>query len=221
MLTCERCKVHVAGAPQLCPLCQGPLSGVPEEEGCVFPLVAPSPHFRRIFIRLAAFLTLVAAAICVTINLFFPQRGWWSLFVLAGLGSLWLSFAFVIKKRGNLPKNILWQVGLISLLAVVWDLCTGFLGWSLDYVLPVLYTCSMLGMAVVARIMRLHIQDYIIYLVIDSIFGVMPLIFFLCGLLHVVYPSIVCLITSIVSLSALFLFEGRALRAELYRRTHL
>ena len=221
MLTCKRCNVDVTGSPRLCPLCQGPLTGTPEEDSSVFPPVAPSRHLRRVFIRLAAFLTLAAAAICVTINLFFPRRGWWCLFVLAGLGSLWLSFAFVIQKRGNIPKNILWQVGLISLLAVVWDLCTGFLGWSLDYVLPIPCTCSMAGMAVAARIMHLHIQDYIIYLVIDSVFGVMPLVFFLCGLLHVVYPSAICLAASIISLSALFLFEGRALRAELYRRTHL
>ncbi|MBC8545891.1 hypothetical protein H8711_02915 [Clostridiaceae bacterium NSJ-31] len=221
MLYCKKCKLSVTGAPRRCPLCQGDLTGVPEPDAAVFPTVPPAAHPHRRLIHLIQFVTAAVAVVCVTINLCLPSGGWWSLFVLAGIASLWLSFALLMKKRGNLPKTILWQVTLISVLAVVWDWFTGFHGWSIDYVIPILCTCAMAAMGTIARIRKLRIGDYIIYLVLDSFLGILPLVLILTGAVHVIYPSAICVGASLLSLSALFIFEGKAMRAELLRRLHL
>jgi len=58
-------------------------------------------------------------------------------------------------------------------------------------------------------------------LIIDSIFGITPIVFLLTGLLQVVIPTIVCIGVSIVSLSALIIFEGENMKGELKKRLHI
>ena len=117
MRSCGKCKISVAGALRRCPLCQGDLTGEPERDN-PFPWLSYSRRY-SFFLRMVAFAGVVAAAVCIAINLSLPSGGWWSMFVVAGLGSLWLTLWFVAKKRTNIPKTILWQVAVISLLALV------------------------------------------------------------------------------------------------------
>lgn len=219
MRTCEKCKISVAGPLKRCPLCQGDLTGNPDREN-PFPWLTYSRHYST-FLRIAAFAGVVAAAICIAVNLSVPSGGWWSMFVVAGLASLWLTLWLVAKKWTNIPKNILWQVAVISLLALVWDWWTGWRGWSIDFVIPILCGCTMVVMSLLGRILRLRIQDYIIYLVLDSILGIVPLVLLLCGAVRIAYPSAICVAVSIISLASLFIFEGTALRNEILRRLHL
>lgn len=221
MYYCENCKVRVTGAPRRCPLCQGDLSGESGGSENVFPAIGAMANRQRLWINLAILLTVAAATVCVTLNLSPRTTGWWSLFVVAGLGSFWMAFTLAIRKRKNIPQTIIWQTVLISALAVIWDFCTHFRGWSIDYVIPILCTCAMVAMAVIARVTRLGIEDYIIYLIIDCVLGVVPVVFLVCDWLRVDLPSIICIVCSVVSLTALILFEGPALRSELGRRMHL
>lgn len=221
MLYCEKCRVSVTGRPKRCPLCKGDLSGLPEEGPEVFPRIPLTIHKHRTLIKFIALGTVVAGAVCVAVNLSLPDSGWWSVFVVAGILSFWLTFWVMMKKRGNIPKAILWQVALISLLAFIWDEGTGFHGWSVNYVVPFLCIGAMIAMPALARIMNFRIQDYILYLILDLILGLVPLLLLLLGPVTVPYPSAACVAGSIITLAALLLFEGRALRDEVIRRLHL
>lgn len=220
MKTCPKCNVTLRDHPQHCPLCQGDLVGAHDDDR-VFPVVLSMVRrFRRLF-QLLLFVTVAAAVVCVAVNYLFPAWGWWSLFVLAGLGSTWLSLTLALTKRGNIPKAIIWQVFAISGLAIAWDFGTGFRGWSLDFVVPCLCTVALAAVGISARILRLEVHDYIMYIVLDCLFGLIPLIFLLLDLVRVAIPSVVCVAASVLALAALWIFEGAALRAELRRRTHL
>lgn len=243
MLYCNNCKVFLPGAPKRCPLCKGSPVGRPSGspagrpagspsgasggQGDVLPSGGTFPHIplrtgpSRPLLMLISFFTVAAAGVCVSINLILPVGGWWSLFVLAGMASLWVTFAVMLKKRNHLPKSILWQVAVIALLAYLWDRFTGFHGWSVDYVLPILCTCAIVAMSVVARIRKLHIQFYILYLILLCVLGILTFVLIVVGKVRVVVPSAICFATTVISLASLLFFEGKVLWAEIQRRLHL
>lgn len=222
MRRCEHCGVDVRGGARRCPLCQSVLAEKPEDGENIFPREqASGTVLSRRFFAWLGFGTVCSGVVCVAINMILPANGWWSLFVLAGLASLWADLGMIVKKRKNTPKNILWQVALISVIALIWDHFTGAHGWSLDYVLPLLCICAMVSMWVLAKIRRLQIQDYILYLIMVCILGLVSFILVITGTVNVVIPSAICFASSIIFLTALIIFEGKALWAEIQRRLHL
>ena len=221
MLRCKNCKILLPGAYARCPLCQGDLTGEPDPGGNVYPALPARAGERRSVLARIAFGTAAAGAVCIAVNLTLPASGPWCLFVIGGILSFWISFALVVQKRKNLPKTILWQVIILSLLAFLWDRFTGFQGWSLNYVLPILCTAAMAAMAILAKIRNLDIQDYVLYLIIDCVFGILSCSLLAAGRITEPIPSAVCFAATDISLAALLLFQGRAFLAELQRRFHM
>ncbi len=221
MKVCDKCKVKVAGSRKYCPLCQGVLTGPDCGEEEIFPLVPTIYRQYNLFFRLLIFASIVAAVVCVFINILTYRDTWWSLFVAGGIVCMWIILAISVRKRNNIPKNILYQVVVVSLLAVAWDFLTAWRGWSVDYVVPVVCTAAMIAMAILMKVIRLNVADLIIYFCINAMFGAVPLVLLLTGCLSVWYPALICVGGTVVSLSAILLFQGEALKTELKRRLHL
>lgn len=220
MQYCEHCKVNIRGKRKYCPLCQNTLQGNGNEDDEIVPAIPVTYHYNLI-VRIMMFISICIVVISFAINATFHVDVNWPMFILAGILCIWISLAMVIRKRHNVPKGIIWQVTIISVLTVIWDWRTGWHGWSLDFVIPIALVVAMIVMAVTAKIMHLKIRDFIIYLLLDAIFGIIPFIFLLFGILKVVYPSIICVTVSAISLSALLLFGGENIREELDKRMHL
>lgn len=219
MRYCEKCKVSVRDSREDCPLCQGPLSGEPEPG--VFPRLPDGKPPYHLLIRGMIFLSIAAVVVCFAINMLVPSGSWWAVFVAAGIACMWVCLWSVIRQRSNIPKNILWLVFWLSLLAALWDVFTGWHRWSINYVVPSLCVFAMAGMAVIARVLHLRVEDFFIYIVIDGLFGIVPILFLLFRWVTVVYPSVVCVACSLLSLAAILSFEGERLRAEWKKRMHL
>ncbi|AEF85501.1 putative membrane protein [Treponema primitia ZAS-2] len=222
MLVCNKCNVKVAGNPQRCPLCQGDLTGIAEPEGNVFPLIQPpSGSFKRL-LSFIAFGTIAVAAISVAVNIALPVSGiLWSLFIIAGLASLWLSFLVINRQWWDIPKIIFRQLMIISLLVLLWDFFNGFYKWSLNFVIPILFSCSMVALAVFAKVRRLKVEDYCLFLGFISVISIFSLLLVIFHVVTIIYPALVCFTLSIISLAFLLLFEGKSLWQELQRRMHL
>jgi hypothetical protein len=174
-----------------------------------------------LFFRILILSSVAVGVVSVMLNVMFPTAVWWSLFVVAGIACFWAGTAIAISKRTNIPKNILYQVVLVSALAVLWDNWMHWHAWSVNYVIPVVCIGAMISMAIIAKVTNLRVRDYMIYLIIDGLFGIIPIIFYFTGLLTVQYPSLICVAASIISLVALLIFEGENMRGELKRRLHL
>ena len=221
MLYCKKCGVSVDGNPDFCPLCQGELSGV-AENASKYPIIKKKNNGFSLSVKICVMLSITAVVICAVINYCLTRSllGWW-LYVLGAVLSFWLSFGAAVKRRGNIAKSIFFTTFVAVFIMCVWDFCTGRRGWSLDFVLPIASCAAMLSMAVIAKIQRLPIEQYIYYLILDIIFGVVPLILILCSVVKFLPLSLACVAASVLSLSALLIFEGKALKAEIIRRTHL
>lgn len=220
MKYCNNCNVDVVGRRKVCPLCQERLLGdKPQDE--VFPRITFVYKEHTKFFKVMILVSIILASISVAINILIPESGAWSLFVLGGLGSVWASIVTAINKRKNIPKNIVYQVMTISVIAFLWDVLMGWRGWSINYVIPFACVFAMISMAIISKIRKLHIEDYILYIIIDGLFGIVPVIFIILGLLDVLYPSLICIVTSIISLSTIIIFEDKRLIAEIKRRLHV
>ncbi|ERI98149.1 DUF6320 domain-containing protein [bacterium 210820-DFI.6.52] len=221
MKYCEQCKLTVTGQRSRCPLCQSVLrdEGEPYEE--VFPVIPTVYNRFQFFFKLLIFASAVLGIVSVVINLLLPQSGVWSLFVLGGIGCLWVFLFIAVRKRNNIPKNILWQVAVAILFCLLWDLFTGWHGWSVDYVVPSICVAAMAALAVTAKVFRLVVGDFLFYLLISVLFGILPVISILLGWVQVLYPSLICVGCSLVSLAAVLIFQGENMKREWRRRMHL
>lgn len=219
MRTCKKCDVKVRGAEALCPLCQHRLSGEPEE--AVYPEISTIYRQHELFFKCLILFSVAVGVVCAAVNLLLPGGGYWSVFVSLGILCFWISLAYAVRKRDNIPKNITVQVFLVSVLGLGWDRLTGWHGWSLDFVIPIACGMAMLSLFIIAKVMRLPPEEYILYFTVDILFGVVPLVFYLTGLIRIAVPSVVCISLSFLSLSALIVFEGKEMLQELTRRFHV
>ena len=221
MQYCEKCRAQILGEKQMCPLCQGELSGTPERETEAYPQVPDPKYSAGFLLRLISFAAIVAIVVSFTVNWLVPTQVMWCWFVIGGVVCAWITASVGIVKRRNVLKNISWQVVLVSLLAVGWDYCTTWRGWSLDYAIPGICFAAMVAMTFFSKLTKLPVEEYLVYLILCALYSLLPLIFLLTGSLRVVYPSAICVAVSIISLASLFIFEGTALRNEILRRLHL
>jgi hypothetical protein len=219
MRYCEKCGVKIRGAETLCPLCQHRLSGQAEEN--VYPLVPTVYRQHETFFKVLILSTIAAGVVCAAVNLLIPQSGYWFIFVALGILCFWIFLAYAVRKKDNIPKNITVQVFFLSVLSFGWDWLTGWRGWSLNFVIPIACSVAILSLAIISKVMKMPSGDYIAYFIVDIMFGIVPLVFYLTGLVSIAIPSVVCISLSILSLSALIVFEGENMLRELSKSFHV
>ena len=221
MQKCDNCKVSLKGNYSVCPLCGGILHENEEKGEEVFPNLPTIFQEFNIFIRVIILISIVAIIISLAINLIFTKDSRWSLIVAAGIACMWISLFIIIRKKNNIPKTIVWQVVVIGILSVLWDWSMGWLGWSIDFVIPAICFGAMIVMSIAAKILKIGVRDLVVYLFIDIIFGFIPIIFLITGVLKVIFPSVICVATSTISLAALILFQGDNMKTELRKKMHI
>lgn len=221
MQYCNHCKVHIRQYSERCPLCRNLLaceSNTNKEK--IFPEI--KAFFKRhLAIKIMIFISITSIVVSFAITMIFPSHINWPLLFLLGLTSIWLSLYFILKKRHNIPKKIIWQVIIVSILSVFWDWKTGWHGWSLDFIIPITYIGAMIVMYVTSKIMKLSIRDYILYGFLACLFGILPLLFLLLNWNNIIYLSVICVSISIIFLSAMLIFHGSDMELELKKRMHL
>lgn len=219
--------MSVRGNKERCPLCGNILSDVkdtdpqdinPQNE--IYPDVPPF-YQRHIAIRIMAFISVVAIVVGFVVHKIFPSKTNWPMFELLGIISMWITLIVVLRKRHNIPKNIMWLVLIVSVLSVIWDWRTGGIGWSLDFVIPIVSVSAMFVMYVTAKIMNVSVSGYIAYFLLAALFGIIPIIFLLLDLINIIYPSIICVAVSIIFLAAILIFQGENIKAELVKKMHV
>lgn len=221
MQYCEKCRVSVLGAKQVCPLCQGELTGEPQPQLEPYPPIPTLSYSIGFLLRLISFTAIVSIIVSFTVNLLFPSRVMWCWFVAGGVVCAWITTSVGIIKRKNVLKNISWQLFLLSALAVGWDLATTWRGWSLDYVIPSACMAAMASILIFSKAAKLPAEEYLTYLITDAVYGIVPAVFLLTGLVRVVYPSAICVACSLIYIAAMILFDGKRLKAELQKKFHL
>lgn len=219
---CEHCNMNVAGEADSCPLCQSKLRGTPDPQSAVFPAISPKEWKKQaLALKICLFVSFALVVICITIDALLPKSYSWPWYVAAAVLCVWVCIVNALIRRHNIPKNILWLVFWISMLSVLWDWFTGWKGWSVDYVIPALCMTAVVAIMIVSKAMKRRLKEYLVYLIIGSLFGVMPLWFWSLGWVRIRYPSILCSSFCILALGALLFFKSGELFEEVRKRLHL
>lgn len=221
MKYCKKCSVSIGAPRKQCPLCQGELVDKHGPEQEVFPHIPTVYKQFNLFFRILIFLSILTGVTVLGINMLTRGSGGWSLIVLGGIGYMWVTIIATVHKKNNISKTILYQVVLFSVAAIGADLLSGWGRWSVNYVIPMLCVFAMFAIAIIARVMNHTIDEYVVYLLIDGIFGVVPLVLVLTNAASVVWPSLVSVAVSVLFLSAILLFARHDIWGELKRRLHL
>lgn len=172
---------------------------------------------KKIF-QIFSFLCIVLAVSSCMINYILDKKISYAGFVTAGCFCTWLVVTVGYKKRRNLLKNSMWQVVLLSIIAVLWDYWTGFRGWSVDLLIPLASMAVLCSVPVIAKIRHLEQEEYLFYFVQISVYGMVPFLLLLFGIVKLPYPSVICSGISFLSLIWIMIFRGKELRQEVHKK---
>ena len=219
---CPECKVHIAGAAANCPLCGTELE--PDNNSgnfCPYPVFSvpgkPTESF-PMAAKIVAFASLSIMIICIVVDLLITHRLSWSIYVIAGFLTAWITIALPIIRNINLNYMLLMDLCCISALLVLIDAKTGWNRWSVTIVLPCLYIGIVIATAVLALVFHDYWREYILSLIAVSALGIFPLITLLSGLATVPGFCLAAVFFSLILLAAVFFFANRKLFSEWKRR---
>lgn len=172
--------------------------------------------------RWFSFLCISGITLTFGINNIITSGIYWAVFVTGLICSTWIVFVTGFKKRHNLLKNGVWEMMLITVGCVLWDIATNWRGWSVGYVFPIAVICIIVFMLAAIRVQKLNAKDYIIYLLMAGSYGVIvPLIFLITNVVTNTIPSLFCVMFSFLLLAALVIFKKEEVLQEIHKKFHI
>ncbi len=222
MSYCSHCRVHVRGEDSSCPLCLNTLPDSRGERGePIFPEIPPRIE-KKILMKIMLFISIIVLVAALFIWRLIEDAPFsWIVTTLLGIVTFWLWMIFVMRRRIHMQKRITGALFIVAALSVFWDWKIGWRGWSVDYVIPVACMISLLALAVIGRVFRLPWSDYLTYLLIVCIFGLVLSLFLLFDVVNVIYPTLLCIACCAISLAGLLIFRGEEILFELQKRMHV
>lgn len=181
----------------------------------------PSELEVKVF-KFFSFCCLVLAVAFIALDFNYHPGVRWTLFTAAGIGSMWLALAIGFVKRYNLMKNAMWQLIIVTVGCVLWDIFTGWHGWSVDFVLPIVCMVILLSMFIITKVQKNTAREYMIYFVMAGGYGViLPLILLLTNVVKFRIICTVCVVVCFLFLAALVIFKGKEFREEMHKKFHV
>lgn len=222
MRTCTACQIDLKGQWVVCPLCQTPLEetkkGSLQESSF---LKAPLSYDRRKALQSFIRISLVLVLLFFVVQLIRPFTFFGLEYVLFGIFIIWTVIAILIQKRRNLAKAVVYLLFFISLFCLYFDYTNGWRGWSITFAIPILCIASLLAIFIGILSIDLNIRDYILYLQLVALFGIVPLLFLLMDWVGHPLPSLISVILSIVMFIGVFINYRSLVIQEFQKRMHL
>lgn len=187
-----------------------------------FPEDARPNYEGKKVLQIFTFCCIAAIVISMMTDIIISPGVHWSVFVAAGCATMWLTMAVGYVKRFNLLKNAAWQLLIMSGICVLWDLGTGWRGWSVNIGIPDICLLIQVVMLIISRIRSLSPREYMIYYVMAAVYSmILPLILLVTGIIHYRTPSVICIGCSFLLLIGLILFKRKEFKEEMHKKFHV
>ncbi len=191
-----------------------------QTEPSAYPMI-PLQLRPRLALKILLFISLLAVGSSYLIHATWTSPFPWPHLVVLGVINLWMYAVIIIRKRRNIAKFFVYHTVLLSLFALAWDASFGWLGWSINYAVPIIMASAMLAMSICGLFVRQDKGDTVLYLALAGILGMLPLLFLLTHWVTVRLPSFLCGVTALMLLLSVLIFRFPLVRAELARRFHI
>ena len=220
MNQCENCHVNLSGDLPLCPLCHAQMvttGAVP---------VYPRPEWQprggsvRLHRRIFCFCMVMSALICLLINALTGQYPW-SLIVASCTATVTAAYIIITSRRFNIVKKLSIPAFAAIFLTLALDLITGYRGWSLDIVAPLLIVVHIIALCVTMFVKRVSWRDYLIFLMILIALGLLPLVLLFTGVVGIRWPSVVSAFLSVATFTGMLVFGDRKVSEELKKKFYI
>ena len=213
METCKRCHIQVDSSLTHCPVCGGFVHQVSENDKQI---LYPTPNYNQIEKQTAstmhaffAFPLLLALLLTLIIDLALIASELGTTFLMTFIVFyMWILIYKTIYNRNGIGYLILWQLFGLSIITTLLAFVNQqtFDAWPLQYVVPILISTSNLLFFILATIMRK--TDVILFqMLVSSIVGIVQFSLMVWLFASSVFvPSLIALITSLISLTALLTY---------------
>lgn len=221
MRTCSKCNVKVKDPSLVCPLCKGVLSSPSgEETPLAFPPVGIDIKKFHMLKRVFIFLSIIASVGSIAANFLVYDGFLWSILTVAGIIYLWIVIPYTVANHINIVSKILAQVFWGSLFVVLIDFIVGYRGWSVEYVIPSVFSAADIAVIVVILINRMNWRNYLLYQFVIGFLGFAPLVLYLLSIAE--NPVFVIISTSVSALCLIgtAVFGDKTVKSEFKRRLH-
>lgn len=217
MRNCPKCGVEIEGKWARCPLCGAITEGTSSDS----PLPTVALRFSRKRLVRVLFLTSVVV-ILASFGLQLAFRRDADVGVLRsiwlGIAAMWLVVVMAVRKRRNIAKGTVYLVALVGLVCAYWDYLSGWHGWSVTYVIPIVCGFSIIALLIAVRMMRMEVGDYTVYAGLTVLLGLVPILFLIFGWTTNPIASAICIGVSGLALVVQILTQRREMGHELAKR---
>ncbi len=229
---CVRCNINIVDDAVKCPLCNGVLETIGDEEeetsgvdqmsrSLTYPDVTISTRLMQYIIRGVIFAAIVAEVIVLLVNYLTFNGVYWSLIVGVGLLYGIITLLYSVRKRKSMQRIIQVQLLLAIALVIILDVLLDYKGWSFGYAIPIALMAVDVGMVV---LMIVGIDDWQTYIMTEITVFVLSAILIILHMTKLVHTSffalIAFLVTGLVLLGTILLGQNM-ISNEIKRRFHI
>jgi len=205
----------------MCPLCRTVLTNIEGENyQMVYPKIEVDPHKYNIIKRLFIFISVLSAAGSVITNYLTYNGVIWSAITIAVIIYFWVVMTYSIKRNINFASHILIQILCVSAITVIMDNSIGYVGWSVNHVIPEIMIIANVAVLILVFVNRMYWYTYVLNQIVIAVCGLIPGVLYMCGVIDVPLPTIMATATSFIVLIVMIIFGDKTIKSELKRRFH-
>ncbi len=212
MQICNKCNIRIRGRKECCPLCQGKLAESEGEDNAAFPILEKRKITSITFFKVCTFIFITMEIVFGTINIMTEGKYPFISPIMLGALVAWIDIYATMYLRNNLIKVITFEVVVAIVVDFYIDLKTGFYGWSVNWMIPM----TLIGLAVItittALILRLRLDEYILYIVFDFVMALLQIITIKNGMNKLPWPAAASIMFYMIIIAALVIFRFRDLK---------
>ena len=205
--------MSIRGEKSCCPLCQGKIKEIDDNINDPFPTLKKKKISNITFFKVVTFIFIALEIIFEAINIQTKNQYPFIGITMLGIFVGWITVLTTMYLRNNLIKVITWEVVVAIVVDIYIDLKTGFHGWSVEWMVPATLTGLAIATFITAKIVKLRLDEYILYLVLDLVMALLQIIFIANGMNQFTWPAAMSIMVYLIMITGLIIFRFRDLKS--------